>query len=65
MCSAVLPSLRSVVEAVVVESEEEAVVVDGSEQMVACHLYDPRFNAEPPSMSELARKYEALTEESV
>ncbi len=65
MCSAVLPSLRSVVEAEEVESEEVDVVVDGSEQMVACHLYDPRFNAEPPSKSVLASKYEALAEESI
>jgi len=33
-------------------------------QIVACHLYDPRFNVEPPSMADLASKYEALAEES-
>ena len=33
-------------------------------QIVACHLYDSRYNAEPPSMDELARKYEALAQES-
>ena len=48
-CRTVLPSLRSL------RGED-------SEQLVACHLYDPRFNAEPPSTSDLARKYEALAE---
>jgi peptide/nickel transport system ATP-binding protein len=48
-CHTVLPSLRSI-------------QGDYSGQVVACHLYDPRFNAEPPSMSDLARKYEALAE---
>jgi len=50
-CRTVLPSLRSL------RGED-------SEQLVACHLYDPRFNAEPPSTSDLARKYEALVEGS-
>ncbi len=50
-CRTVLPSLRSL------RGED-------SEQLVACHLYDPRFNAEPPSTSDLARKYEALAEGS-
>ncbi len=35
-----------------------------SEQLVACHLYDPVYNVEPPTTSDLARKYEALAEES-
>ncbi len=50
-CRTVLPALRSL------RGED-------SEQFVACHLYDPRFNAEPPSTSDLARKYEALVEGS-
>ena len=50
-CRTVLPLLRSL------RGED-------SEQLVACHLYDPRFNAEPPSTSDLARKYEALAEGS-
>src|SRR5713226_4027555 len=50
-CRTVLPVLRSL------RGED-------SEQFVACHLYDPRFNAEPPSTSDLARKYEALVEGS-
>jgi peptide/nickel transport system ATP-binding protein len=50
-CRTVLPALRPL------RGED-------SEQLVACHLYDPRFNAEPPSTSDLARKYEALAEGS-
>jgi peptide/nickel transport system ATP-binding protein len=50
-CRTVLPALRPL------RGED-------SEQLVACHLYDPRFNAEPPSTSDLARKYEALVEGS-
>jgi peptide/nickel transport system ATP-binding protein len=50
-CKEVVPLLRSV------QGEEAG-------QIVACHLYDPRFNAEPPSMSDLARKYEALADGS-
>ena len=37
---------------------------EGSEQLVACHLYDPEFYEEPPTTSDLARKYEALAEGS-
>src|SRR6266516_2344927 len=33
-------------------------------QLVACHLYNPTFNATPPSTTDLAGKYEALAEES-
>ena len=51
VCREVLPTLQSV------RGEE-------SGQLVACHLYDPRFNAEPPSTADLASKYEALAEES-
>jgi peptide/nickel transport system ATP-binding protein len=51
VCREVLPTLLSV------RGED-------SSQLVACHLYDPRFNAEPPSTADLASKYEALAEES-
>jgi len=51
VCHEVLPSLLSM------NGEE-------TEQLVACHLYDPRFNAEPPTTADLANKYEALAEES-
>src|SRR5216684_3891540 len=47
-CRAVLPLLQPA-------------VAEGT-QMVACHLYDSRFNTEPPSTSDLASKYEALAE---
>ena len=50
-CKEVLPVLRSV------QGED-------ADQIVACHLYDPRFHVEPPSMADLARNYEALAEES-
>ncbi len=50
-CRAVLPELR-------------AAQGEDSGQVVACHLYDPRFKAEPPSTSDLASKYEALAEGS-
>jgi len=50
-CSRVFPPLQPV------PGEE-------SGQMVACHLYDSRFNTEPPSTSDLAAKYEALAEGS-
>ena len=51
VCHEVLPSLLSM------KGEE-------TEQFVACHLYDPGFNAEPPTTADLAHKYEALAEES-
>ena len=38
--------------------------VDHPGQVVACHLYDPRFSEEPPDTSVLAAKYEALVERS-
>ena len=50
-CKEIVPLLRSVQGA-------------DADQIVACHLYDPRFNVEPPSMTDLASKYEALAEES-
>ncbi len=34
------------------------------EQVVACHLYDPRFSTTPPSTADLAAKYETLAERS-
>jgi peptide/nickel transport system ATP-binding protein len=37
---------------------------ESSEQLVACHLYDPTYSKEPPTAVDLARRYEALTEES-
>jgi peptide/nickel transport system ATP-binding protein len=50
-CSTVLPSLLPAVS-------------ENPEQLVACHLYDQRFNANPPTMSDLAAKYENLAEGS-
>ena len=35
-----------------------------SEQLVACHLYDPTYSSEPPTLSDLAKKYEVLAEGS-
>jgi peptide/nickel transport system ATP-binding protein len=48
-CRAVLPLLQP--------AQGEA-----NGQIVACHLYDPRFKAEPPSTADLASAYEALAE---
>ncbi len=50
-CNTVLPSLLPAVS-------------ENPEQLVACHLYDQRFNAKPPTMSDLAVKYEILAEGS-
>jgi peptide/nickel transport system ATP-binding protein len=50
-CQTVLPLLRPA-------SGED------SEQILACHLYDPKFNAELPSKVDLAKAYEALAEGS-
>jgi peptide/nickel transport system ATP-binding protein len=33
-------------------------------QMVACHLYNPAYSAEPPTQADLAKKYEILAEGS-
>jgi peptide/nickel transport system ATP-binding protein len=33
-------------------------------QVVACHLYDPRYHAEPPTTEDLAKAYQALAEGS-
>jgi peptide/nickel transport system ATP-binding protein len=51
VCHKVIPSLLPM------KGEE-------SEQLVACHLYDPAYNEEPPTTSDLASKYEALAEGS-
>jgi peptide/nickel transport system ATP-binding protein len=51
VCHKVLPSLLPM------EGEN-------SEQLVACHLYDPAYNEKPPTAADLARRYEALAEES-
>ena len=51
VCTSVIPILRPAI-------EEEP------DQITACHLYDPRFRATPPSTADLAAKYEALAEES-
>jgi peptide/nickel transport system ATP-binding protein len=59
-CHAVLPILEPAVRVGTTESEEG----HPSGQLVACHLYDPRFKAEPPSTSDLAKAYEALAERS-
>jgi peptide/nickel transport system ATP-binding protein len=42
----------------------EAVQDEDPGQLVACHLYNPRFNAKAPSTADLASKYEALAEGS-
>jgi peptide/nickel transport system ATP-binding protein len=51
VCREVLPLLQSV------RGEDPG-------QLVACHLYDPRFKAELPTTADLASRYEALVEES-
>ncbi len=50
-CHEVLPPLR------VVDTEH-------AEQIVACHLYDPRFSTKSPTSADIAAKYEALAEGS-
>ncbi|MBA2287220.1 MAG: ABC transporter ATP-binding protein, partial [Ktedonobacteraceae bacterium] len=50
-CSTVLPVLQA--------GPQEA-----SQQTMACHLYDARFTATPPTTADLAAKYEALAERS-
>jgi peptide/nickel transport system ATP-binding protein len=51
VCHEALPVLRPV------QAED-------SEQLVACHLYDPSHSTEPPTLSDLAKKYEVLAEGS-
>ena len=50
-CSSVVPQLRSA-------------LPDTPEQLVACHLYDPWYNQQPPNMTQIAASYEALAEGS-
>jgi len=65
-CHTVLPVLRATesTEQAVILSEAKDLRADQTDQLVACHLYDPRFSPEPPTTADLARKYEALTERS-
>jgi peptide/nickel transport system ATP-binding protein len=49
-CHSVIPQLRK--------------VNAGSEQLVACHLYDPAYRQAPPDTSEIAAGYQALVEGS-
>jgi peptide/nickel transport system ATP-binding protein len=49
-CKTTLPALRP--------------MTPGSHQRVACHLYDPSYNATPPTREELATGYAALVEGS-
>jgi peptide/nickel transport system ATP-binding protein len=42
----------------------QPVQAEDSEQLVACHLYNPTYNAEPPTQADLAKKYELLAEGS-
>ena len=51
-CLKVLPTLRPA------QAEQPG-------QLVACHLYDPGYSAEPPTTSDLAKKYEILAEGSI
>ena len=57
-CHVVLPILKPAVGT----GTSEDVESHSSGQIVACHLYDPRFKTEPPTTSELAKAYEALAE---
>jgi peptide/nickel transport system ATP-binding protein len=60
-CRTVLPVLKPAMGAGTSGDDEKL----SSGQTVACHLYDPRFKAEPPATSELAKAYEALAERPV
>ncbi len=51
-CSQVLPVLQPAMAGI-------------PEQVAACHLYDPRFRAEPPSIDDLAKSYQTLPEGSI
>ena len=57
-CHTVLPILEPAMRGRISEDGES----HSSGQIVACHLYDPRFKAEPPTTSELGKAYEALAE---
>ncbi len=45
-CRAVVPELQP--------------AIAGSQQLVACHLYDPAYRASPPTTEEIAAGYEAI-----
>jgi peptide/nickel transport system ATP-binding protein len=60
-CHTVLPVLKPAMGTGTSENGEGR----SSGQIVACHLYDPRFKSEPPATSELAKAYEALAERTV
>jgi peptide/nickel transport system ATP-binding protein len=49
-CHSVIPQLRT--------------ISPGSDQLVACHLYDPAYRPAPPETSEMAAGYQALVERS-
>jgi peptide/nickel transport system ATP-binding protein len=63
-CHTVLPLLRTVESTESVGDGLGEAGAPGDTQLVACHLYDPRYSAEPPTTADLARKYEALAERS-
>ena len=42
----------------------QPVQAEDTGQLVACHLYNPVYNAEPPTLSDMAKKYEILAEGS-
>ena len=70
-CHTVLPLLRTVgttgqeiLSGAKDDNGSDAAGADQTDQIVACHLYDPRFSAEPPTTADLARRYEALAERS-
>ena len=50
-CDAELPVLRPA-------------LAENPQQVVACHLYDPRFSSQPPSQDDLANAYASLAERS-
>ena len=56
-CTTVLPRLRPV-------SAEPARAREAQAQLVACHLYDPRYHAESPTTAAIAAGYEARLEGS-
>jgi peptide/nickel transport system ATP-binding protein len=58
-CSTVVPELLPLDEA----GKLLPATAGQTGQQAACHLYDPRFHAEPPSTADLAAKYEALAAE--
>jgi peptide/nickel transport system ATP-binding protein len=63
-CHTVLPPLRTIGPSEMEIDEGDAAGADQTNQLVACHLYDPRFSAEPPTTADLAKRYETLAERS-